>query len=92
MSVLTEAQSPTSAPRRRALRGFKGADVVESEGVRLAASASPFLAAGKVSDHVADGDGVYARRPVPPAPPAWRAVGPRPARPWPARWGSTPPR
>ncbi|MFF4625507.1 DUF5685 family protein [Nonomuraea jabiensis] len=68
VSVLTEAQSPTSTSRRRAgpcaLRGFKGADVVESEGVRLAASVSLLLAAGKVNDHVADGDGVYARRPV----------------------------
>ncbi|GGO60562.1 DUF5685 family protein [Nonomuraea cavernae] len=68
VSVLTEAQSPASAPRRRAgacaLRGFKGADVVEAEGVRLAASVSLLLAAGKMRDHVADGDGVYARRPV----------------------------
>ncbi|WP_336205804.1 DUF5685 family protein [Nonomuraea sp. LPB2021202275-12-8] len=68
VSVLTEAQSPASAPRRRAgacaLRGFKGADVVQAEGVRLAASVSLLLAAGKVRDHVADGDGVYARRPV----------------------------
>lgn len=68
VSVLTEAQSPTAAPRRRAgacaLRGFKGADVVEAEGVRLAASVSLLLAAGKMRDHVADGDGGYARRPV----------------------------
>ncbi|MEO3874451.1 DUF5685 family protein [Nonomuraea sp. B12E4] len=68
VSVLTEAQSPASAPRRRAgacaLRGFKGADVVEAAGVRLAASVSLLLAAGKVRDHVADGDGAYARRPV----------------------------
>ena len=68
VSVLTEAQSPLAAPRRRAgacaLRGFKGAHVVEAEGVRLAASVSLLLAAGKVRDHVADGDGVYARRPV----------------------------
>ncbi len=68
VSVLTEAQSPAAAPRRRAgacaLRGFKGADVVEAEGVRLAASVSLLLAAGKVRDHVADGDGAYARRPV----------------------------
>ncbi|SEH03623.1 hypothetical protein SAMN05444920_14037 [Nonomuraea solani] len=68
VSVLTEAQTPAPTSRRRAgpcaLRGFKGADVVESEGVRLAASVSLLLAAGKVNDHVADGDGVYARRPV----------------------------
>ncbi|MEV5894872.1 DUF5685 family protein [Nonomuraea fuscirosea] len=68
VSVLTEAQSPASTSRRKvgpcALRGFKGATVAESEGVRLAASVSLLLAAGKMSDHVADGDGVYARRPV----------------------------
>ncbi|MEV0829360.1 DUF5685 family protein [Nonomuraea rubra] len=68
VSVLTEGQSPASTSRRRAapcaLRGFKSADVAQSEGVRLAASVSLLLAAGKVSDHVADGDGVYARRPV----------------------------
>ncbi|MFI9432020.1 MULTISPECIES: DUF5685 family protein [Streptosporangium] len=66
VSVLTEAQTVASSPRRRAaacaLRGFKGADVVEAEGVRLAASVSLILAAGKVRDHVADGDGVYARK------------------------------
>ncbi|SDK48971.1 DUF5685 family protein [Nonomuraea jiangxiensis] len=68
VSVLTEAQSPASAPRRRAgacaLRGFRGADVVQAAGVRLAASVSLLLAAGKIRDHVADGDGPYARRPV----------------------------
>ncbi|MEV4074433.1 DUF5685 family protein [Nonomuraea fuscirosea] len=68
VSVLTEAQSPASTSRREvgpcALRGFKGATVAESEGVRLAASVSLLLAAGKMSDHVADRDGVYARRPV----------------------------
>jgi hypothetical protein len=68
VSVLAEAQAPASASRRRAgpcaLRGFKGADVVESEGILLAASVSLLLAAGKINDHVADGDGAYARRPV----------------------------
>ncbi|GAA3121170.1 hypothetical protein GCM10017600_15930 [Streptosporangium carneum] len=68
ISVLTEAQRAASSSHRRAgacaLRGFKGADVVEAEGVRLAASVSLILAAGKIRDHVADGDGVYARRPV----------------------------
>ncbi|GAA2207596.1 hypothetical protein GCM10009850_030540 [Nonomuraea monospora] len=68
VSVLTDAQSPTPVSRRRAgpcaLRGFKSADVVQSEGVRLAASVSLLLAAGKVKDHVSDGDGAYARRPV----------------------------
>ncbi|MBB4914466.1 hypothetical protein FHS44_001538 [Streptosporangium saharense] len=69
VSVLTEAQAVDSSPHRRAaacaLRGFKGADVVEAqEGVRLAAAVSLILAAGKIGDHVADGDGVYARRSV----------------------------
>ncbi|MFF4411136.1 DUF5685 family protein [Streptosporangium sp. NPDC001559] len=69
VSVLTEAQAVSSSPHRRAaacaLRGFKGADVVEAqEGVRLAAAVSLILAAGKIGDHVADGDGAYARRPV----------------------------
>ncbi|MEU4508803.1 DUF5685 family protein [Nonomuraea wenchangensis] len=68
VSVLTEAQTSAPTSRRKAgpcaLRGFKGADVVESEGVRLAASVSLLLAAGKVNDHVADGDGMYARRPL----------------------------
>lgn len=66
VSVLVEAQAPRSSPRRRAaacaLRGFKGADVAEAEGVRLAAAVSLILAAGKVGDHVADGDGLYANR------------------------------
>lgn len=66
VSVLTEAQTTAAAPRRRAgacaLRGFKGADVVEAQGVRLAASVSLVLAAGKMRDHVADGDGAYRRR------------------------------
>lgn len=65
VSVLTEAQRPATAPRRQAgpcaLRGFKRADVVEAEGVRLAAAVSLILAAGRVKDHVEDGDGVYAR-------------------------------
>ncbi|MEU4698583.1 DUF5685 family protein, partial [Nonomuraea dietziae] len=66
VSVLTEAQTPSAAPRRRAaacaLRGFRGADVVQDQGVRLAASVSLVLAAGKARDHVADGDGLYRRR------------------------------
>ncbi|WP_327085797.1 DUF5685 family protein [Nonomuraea sp. NBC_01738] len=66
VSVLTEAQRPSLAPRRRAapcaLRGFKSADVVQAEGVRLAAAVSLILAAGKIGDHVADGDGPYRRR------------------------------
>ncbi|GAA0995837.1 hypothetical protein GCM10009555_090640 [Acrocarpospora macrocephala] len=66
VSVLTEAQTPAAAPRRRAaacaLRGFKSADVVEAEGVRLAAAVSLILASGKLRDHIEDGDGLYARR------------------------------
>ncbi|WP_219825407.1 DUF5685 family protein [Nonomuraea typhae] len=68
VSVLTEAQT-ASPPRRRtaapcALRGFRTADIVQSEGVRLAATVSLILAAGKLRDHIADGDGPYRRRPV----------------------------
>lgn len=67
VSVLAEAQAPQASPRRRArpcaLRGFAGADVVDAraEGARLAAAASLALAAGKIGDHVADRDGLYAR-------------------------------
>ncbi|MFI6476434.1 DUF5685 family protein [Nonomuraea sp. NPDC050663] len=62
VSVLTEAQSPPSAPHRKALacalRGFKGAEVVsaQSEGARLAAAVSLVLAATKIRDHIDDGD------------------------------------
>ncbi|MEV2265869.1 DUF5685 family protein [Nonomuraea africana] len=66
VSVLTEAQTPAALPRRRAapcaLRGFRSADIVEDQGVRLAASVSLVLAAGKARDHIADGDGLYRRR------------------------------
>ncbi|WP_283136874.1 DUF5685 family protein [Rhizohabitans arisaemae] len=68
VSVLLEAQSAGRSPHRRAapcaLRGFRGADVVDarSEGARLAASVSLVLAAGKMRDHVQDRDGVFARR------------------------------
>ncbi|MBX6767061.1 MAG: hypothetical protein IRY90_07910, partial [Actinomadura rubrobrunea] len=68
VSVLVEAQRPERSPRRKAgpcaLRGMRGAEVVaaRAEGARLAAAASLLLAAGKVRDHVADGDGPYARR------------------------------
>jgi post-segregation antitoxin (ccd killing protein) len=68
VSVLTEAQNPMVAPHRRAgpcaLRGLRRADVLDAagEGARLAASVSLVLAAGKVRDHVTDGDGAYARR------------------------------
>ncbi|WP_026411772.1 DUF5685 family protein [Actinomadura oligospora] len=68
VSVLVEAQAPETSPRRAAgpcaLRGMRGARVVraQAEGARLAAAASLLLAAGKTRDHVADGDGPYARR------------------------------
>ncbi|ROO83773.1 hypothetical protein EDD29_1282 [Actinocorallia herbida] len=68
VSVLTEAQEPEASPRRKAgpcaLRGFKGAEVVaaRAEGARLAAAVSLLLAAGRTRDHIADGDGVFARR------------------------------
>ncbi len=67
VSVLAEAQAPESSPHRRAkacaLRGFTGAEVVDAraEGARLAAAASLALAAGKIGDHLADRDGLYAR-------------------------------
>lgn len=68
VSVLTEAQNPAETPHRTAgpcaLRGFRRADVVDAagSGARLAATVSLVLAAGKVRDHVEDGDGAYARR------------------------------
>ncbi len=68
VSVLVEAQAPASSPRRKAgpcaLRGMKTAEVVtaRAQGAQLAAAASLLLAAGKTRDHVADGDGPYARR------------------------------
>jgi hypothetical protein len=68
VSVLTEAQNPDVTPHRTAgpcaLRGLRGADVLDAagSGARLAATVSLVLAAGKVRDHVQDGDGAYARR------------------------------
>jgi hypothetical protein len=68
LSVLTEAQSPAPPEHRTAgpcpLRGFRSADVLSSrdQGARLAAVASLALAAGKIRDHAADGDGPAARR------------------------------
>ncbi|MEU4211268.1 DUF5685 family protein [Streptomyces sp. NPDC026206] len=75
ISVLVEAQFPassdagaTSAWRRTAgpcpLRGMRSAPVAQGEGARLAASVSLVLASAKMRDHVADGDGMLARRPV----------------------------
>ncbi|CBG67738.1 putative regulator (fragment) [Streptomyces scabiei 87.22] len=69
VSVLTEAQSERSGDRRRGagpcpLRGMRSADVAQGEGARLAATVSLVLAAAKIRDHVADGDGLLGRRPV----------------------------
>ncbi|MEU9851980.1 DUF5685 family protein [Streptomyces sp. NPDC047974] len=69
VSVLTEAQSERTGDWRRAagpcpLRGMRSADVAQGEGARLAATVSLVLAAAKIRDHVADGDGLVARRPV----------------------------
>ncbi|MBT2369637.1 hypothetical protein J7E88_31305 [Streptomyces sp. ISL-10] len=69
VSVLTEAQSErTPAQRRTAgpcpLRAMRTAPVARGEGAKLAAAVSLVLASAKVRDHVADRDGVLARRPV----------------------------
>ena len=69
ISVLTEAQAEHAAGGRRTagpcpLRGMRTASVAQGEGARLAAAVSLVLASAKVRDHVADGDGLLARRPV----------------------------
>lgn len=71
ISVLTEAQAlgDRSAGGRRTagpcpLRGMRTASVARGEGARLAAAVSLVLASAKVRDHMADGDGLLARRPV----------------------------
>ncbi|MEU9092086.1 DUF5685 family protein [Streptomyces sp. NPDC048428] len=69
VSVLTEAQTDrTPAQRRTAgpcpLRAMRTAPVARGEGARLAAAVSLVLASAKVRDHVADRDGLLARRPV----------------------------
>ncbi|MFI7501977.1 DUF5685 family protein [Streptomyces sp. NPDC049687] len=69
VSVLTEAQAETATGWRRTagpcpLRGMRTASVAQGEGARLAAAVSLVLASAKVRDHVADGDGLLARRPV----------------------------
>ncbi|MFD0594840.1 DUF5685 family protein [Catellatospora coxensis] len=67
ISVLTQAQQAT-VHRRTAgpcpLRGMRTAPVAQGVGARLAATVSLVLASAKLSDHAADGDGAYARRPV----------------------------
>ncbi|MFI9722551.1 DUF5685 family protein [Streptomyces sp. NPDC052396] len=72
ISVLVEAQAQSDeqagAWRRTAgpcpLRGMRTAPVARGEGARLAASVSLVLASAKLRDHVADGDGALARRPL----------------------------
>ncbi|MEU1272430.1 DUF5685 family protein [Streptomyces sp. NPDC005799] len=69
ISVLTEAQAEKAGIWRRTagpcpLRGMRTASVARGEGSRLAAAVSLVLASAKVRDHVADGDGLLARRPV----------------------------
>ncbi|GGW48852.1 hypothetical protein GCM10010503_27080 [Streptomyces lucensis JCM 4490] len=69
ISVLTEAQAGVVDGSRRtagpcALRGMRTASVAQGEGARLAAAVSLVLASAKVRDHVADQDGLLARRPV----------------------------
>ena len=87
VSVLTEAQNPAVTPHRTAgpcaLRGLRRADVADAAGAgaRLAASVSLVLAAGKLRDHVADGDGTCARRLIASGAAAlaarWQAAGER---------------
>jgi hypothetical protein len=65
ISVLAEAQSD-DAPRRRAagrcaLRRMRRADVADGDCARLAATVSLVLAAAKIGDHTADGDGPAGR-------------------------------
>ncbi|GGM01903.1 hypothetical protein GCM10010129_51770 [Streptomyces fumigatiscleroticus] len=69
ISVLTEAQAGHGGAGRRTagpcpLRGMRTASVAHGEGARLAAAVSLVLASAKVRDHVADGDGLLARRPM----------------------------
>ncbi|PGH51124.1 DUF5685 family protein [Streptomyces sp. Ru87] len=69
VSVLAEAQAEPSGRRRRTagpcpLRGMRTAPVATGDGARLAATVSLVLASAKIRDHVADGDGLLARRPV----------------------------
>lgn len=69
ISVLTEAQAERSGGGRRKagpcpLRGMRTASVAHGEGARLAAAVSLVLASAKVRDHVADRDGLLARKPV----------------------------
>ncbi|MFD9718323.1 DUF5685 family protein [Streptomyces sp. NPDC059076] len=69
VSVLTEAQSERTPDARRTagpcpLRAMRTTSVARGEGARLAAAVSLVLASAKVRDHVADRDGLLARRPI----------------------------
>ncbi len=68
ISALVEAQSPRAEGRRDAgpcpLRAMKGTSVAQGGGAQLAAAVSLVLASAKVSDHVEDRDGAFARRAV----------------------------
>ena len=79
VSALTAAQNPEQAGTRRAgrcpLRGMRGARAADGAGARLAASVSLLLASAKITDHIEDGDGFYAR-------PGVRAVAGRMADRW----------
>jgi hypothetical protein len=67
ISVLAEAQAPAGdGPGRRQagpcpLRGMRRASVTTGDYARLAATVSLVLAAAKVRDHAADGDGLAGR-------------------------------
>lgn len=79
VSVLTAAQSRAQAGTRTAgpcpLRGMRGAEAADGSGAYLAAAVSLMLASAKITDHIEDGDGVYAR-------PGVRAVAGRVAERW----------
>jgi len=69
LSVLVAAQVGEAATRTAgpcALRGLRTAEVAtrDDPGARLAAAVSLTAAATNVGDHVTDGDGPFARRPV----------------------------
>ncbi|OHV36387.1 MULTISPECIES: DUF5685 family protein [Pseudofrankia] len=69
LSVLVAAQTGEAATRKAgpcALRGLRTAEVAtrDDPGAMLAAAVSLTAAATNVDDHVADGDGPFARRPV----------------------------
>lgn len=67
VSALVAAQTGPGGTRTAGacpLRGMRRAEVAHGTGAHLAASVSLLLAAAKVTDHVADGDGVYGHAPV----------------------------